>query len=178
MKKLILIYFFFQSGICIGQSEQDYYFLNSVINDLTAMSHSDTILLDESVIEFTDQKTFFSMENFTEYTFPTLGVDSKKVKKMLTKLDYAYLANQSHGYDKWEINKFKVKVKYSDKNDKLSLQHQQFSISLPIFTKDNCFAFIYYRSSCGRECGYYTAVNVYKKIRGKWKYYVHFPLTV
>ena len=93
MKKsinLILLLVLLISVNVQSQIFDDYKLLNSVIYHLTNTMEHDTIRLYKIPIIFDKQKTFFTQDFFKEFTFPTVGVDSRKVKKLMNQIDFVF----------------------------------------------------------------------------------------
>lgn len=178
MKKTQIIVLLLFSNILFCQSKGEYEFLNEVIPSLFNLVKVDTITIYENQIEFPNQQEFFTKEFLTNYTFPTIGVDSKKIVKLINELDFEYLAQQRQNIKKWEVSKFNYAVKFSVAKDKTQ---KLYRVSPPILDELEKWAFVYYEELIVN--GNYTdsgsgTVKVYEKKRGKWKFYAQIPIFI
>ena len=178
MKKTQIIVLLLFSNILFCQSKGEYELLNEVIPSLFNLVKVDTITIYENQIEFPNQQEFFTKEFLTNYTFPTIGVDSKKIVKLINELDFEYLAQQRQKIKKWEVSKFNYAVKFSVAKDKTQ---KLYRVSPPIFDEREKWAFVYYEELIVN--GNYTdsgsgTVKVYEKKRGKWKFYAQIPIFI
>jgi len=176
--KIFLILLLFSISNLFGQTNESYELLNQIKLNLFNFVEGDTINLYENQIEFPNQKEFFTKEFLTNYTFPTLGVDSMKVRKMIIKLNLTYLSRQYQQIEKWEAGKINYSVRFSvPQNDVRKL----YKVSYPIFTENRKFAFIYYEKLIVNgdyiDSGSGT-VKVYQKKHGRWRFYVQIPIFI
>lgn len=185
MKKAAYILFLFHCFLNLYSQtieDKDYILLNEVLPNLPSIKENDSIKMFENSVNFTNQEKIFTKDFFRDYTYPTLGVDCKKVKKLIKKLDFIYLGKQTRNISKWEFSKIEHKIiKYNEKekNDTFStIKYKRlFGIAKPIYSKDGNIAFIYYEYNCGLLCGQ-TGLKIYKKKNGKWFFYVELPITI
>lgn len=178
MKNIFSVITLLLSNILFCQSKDEYKLLNEAIPSLFNLVKADNITVYENQIEFPKQKEFFSKEFLTNYTFRTIDVDSKKVKKLIKKLNFTYLSNQRQKIEKWEVAKINYAVNFSVAEDKTQ---KLYKVSSPIFDESKKWAFIYYEELIVN--GNYTdsasgTVKVYEKKHGKWKFYVQIPIYI
>ena len=173
---LIIIFFLNNS---YSQSTNDYDFLNQVLPDLVRSKHIENLKIYERPAKFENQSAFFTEEFFQNNSYRVIGVDEKKVKKLIKILDFKYLSNQNRDEEFWNFEKIKVTLtKYTENSKNVMDYVERFSIAKPIYTKDKKFAFIYYQQICGGpDCGSAT-VKIYKQTNGKWNYYTQIPLWI
>jgi len=178
MKTTIVLLFLVISQLGFVQYEDcDYKLLNEVFPTLIGKIDTNAIPVFENPIDFTNQKAFFTKETFNAYSYGVLGVDGNRVKELMNTLDFNYLSGQLRDKTNWELKNINYNVIRGYEEDKNSTNKvRQYSIAKPVYTKDKKFAFILYRISeymSGSE-----TVKVYKKVKGKWTYYVQFPITI
>ena len=171
---LIIIFFL---NFSYSQSTNDYDFLNQILPDLVGTRHIENLKIYERQAKFENQSTFFTKDFFQNYTYRVIGVDGKKVKKLIKILDFKYLSNQKREEEFWDFEKINVTLtKYTENPINIMDYVERFSISKPVYTKDKKFAFIYSQQVCGGpDCGEAT-VKIYKQTNGKWTYYTQIPL--
>jgi len=181
MKKLFCIFFFSITIIGHAQplNDDDYSFLNSVLNHLTTVGPNDTIFSVDKTIAFEQQRRFFSKVYLKEYTYPNLTTNSKLVKKLLRRFDLKYLANQPTDVQRLEIDKFNVNIEFYSENKKSKFAGKKTcAFSKPVYTEKKDFAFLYYATNCGYMDCDYTGVRVYRNVKGIWEFYVQFPISM
>lgn len=128
--------------------------------------------LNEKAVNF----NFFSEECKVEFENDTIT---------LTKDEKKYVVNQSknHNLKKWTNNLvpnariisstaikniFKVKSSTNWKVFKEKYGKDLYSLSAPIFFRNDTYCIIYYNKSCGNLCGYGGYI-IYKKTNNKWR---------
>ncbi len=178
MRKLIFL-ILFSINLSYSQADSksfDYKLFNSLINDLTSKKINDSIFLYDETIAFDNQDKFFSKENFKEFTYPIIGVDNKKVKKLLCRLNFKELANEKYPNEKLVKENLNKTIQLYDSKTDLK-KRTRYKVTRPIFSKNNKYLFIYYEESCGFLCGGSTNVKVYKKNSGIWEFYLYMPIS-
>jgi hypothetical protein len=178
MKKIlscILIVHAFAVAFC--QSKDDYAVVKSFLGDYSKWEKGDTIHIDKFTVNFQNQERFFTPNFLSDYTGPTIGVNSDSVRKLITKMDYSYLAAEQRISARWEIKRLSnAKVVYIKDPENLLSGKKHLKIALPVYSEDKKIAFLYYKSICGyMDCSYY-GVRVFRKVKSKWKFCVEFPL--
>ncbi|RZK01712.1 MAG: hypothetical protein EOO46_19485 [Flavobacterium sp.] len=171
---LILFIAIFQKSLC---QNNDYEVLKAVLEDFRRFHPKDSIRLYEKPLSFDRQEIFFT-ENFLEnYTFPVLGVDTAKVAKLITEVDFEYLRNNIRKRENWDLKKLpKYVILYSENSNKELNEKEQYKISKPIITEDGLTAFIYSYDICGyMDCSNFN-VRVYRKTKKKWVFYAYIPI--
>lgn len=178
MRSIIFLFLFLinLSYSQIDNESFDYKLFSSLINDLTNKKINDSIFLYEETIAFDNQEKFFSKENFKEFTYPIIGVNNKKVKKLLCKLNFEELANEKYANEKLIKENLNKTIQLYDSKTNLK-RRTRYKIAKPIFSKNNKYLFIYYEESCGFLCGGSTNVKVYKKNRAIWEFYLYMPIS-
>ena len=178
MKKILctIILFFYFYNVNSQISSEDYILLDTFFSTLDTKVN---INVYENQSAFINQEKIFSKTFLNDYTYPTIGVDSKKIKKLIKALDFNYLAQQKKQVNKWDFSKSKYSiVKYSENSANQFDKIRRYKISNPIYSKDFKMAFIYYEDICGFiDCGS-TTVSVFKKCKGKWKLYLNIPISI
>lgn len=157
-------------------SSDDYILLDKV---LQLFIKNDKVYLYEESSVFVNQEKFFSKAFLNDYTYPTIGVDSRKVKKLIKKMDFNYLSKQKKVVDNWNLSKSKYNIiKYIDNPANHFDKIRRYKISKPIYSKDFKMAFIYYEDICGYiDCGS-TNVIVLKKCNDNWELYLNIPISI
>lgn len=166
------------ANLLFSQSNEEYELLNQVIPDLLNIKTNDTLNINEDQAEFKDQGIFFSEGFLISYTYPTLGVDSKKVKKIIRSLDFNYLSKQKYNMAKWDFKKINFMI---DSSPKKNMVQKQYQISRVIFTKEREMAFIYYNDKVFINDyidSSSTTVKIYKKKKGRWVFYLQIPIWI
>jgi hypothetical protein len=182
MKKYI-IFLLLYSCSSVGQSSNadDYILLNSVLKHLTHTNGSETLYIDGQPLGFEAfrQDEIFTKPFFLNLTHPTIGVDTIKVKAIVDKLDYDFLAKQIRENERWDFSKLQYKIiDYSQsKNENLKGQ-KKFQISKPIYSADKKIAFIQFSVNDGNPYSYSTSMNIYILEKGNWQYYASLPLAI
>lgn len=178
MKKITtaLILFF---CICHTNSQnknEDYLLLDEVIPTLVKKGE---LYIYEKQSDFVNQKKFFSKTFLYNYTYPTIGVDNKKVKKLIKKLDFENLSAQKMMVDNWDFSKSKYSIiKYDENPSNQFDKIRRFKISKPIYSEDFKMAFIYYEDICGFiDCGSANVI-IFKKCNNTWKLYLTIPIYI
>lgn len=179
MKNFYFLIFILFLNVSYSQSKNDYDFLNQVLPDLVGSGHIENLKIYERPAKFENQSTFFTQEFLQNYTHFVIGVDEKKVKKIIKILDFKYLSTKNSDEDCWDFQKIKVKLtKYTENPKNIMDYIERFSIAKPVYTKDEKFAFIYYQQICGSpDCGS-AAVKIYERTNGKWIYYTQIPIWI
>lgn len=178
MKKILHITFIF---FCITKVssqnyDEDYVLLDRLIEFI---NKENNISIYEKPSIFLNQESFFSESTFETYTYPTIGVDCRKVKKIINFLDFKYLANEKIQTNNWDFSKIKHSViLYSDNPSNFFDKIRRFKISKPIYSEDKTIAFIYYEDICGYiGCGSGNVI-IFRKKCGKWKKYIYLPIWI
>lgn len=178
MKKTLYIIIFFSSlyNLYPQSTSEDYVLLDTFFSSLVT---KDNINVYEKSSFFIGQEKFFSKAFLNEYTHPTIGVDSKKVRKLVKTLNFNYLAQQKSQVTNWDFSKSKYSiVKYIENPANQFDKIRRYKISKPIYSKKFKMAFIYYEDFCGFiDCGS-TNVIIFKKCKGKWKLYLNIPISI
>ena len=157
--------------LSFSQSNKDYLLLKSTSNDIFNLEKYKDVKLKNEPIEFNNQEFFFTRNNFENYIEPIIGTNSEKLKKMIKCLDFDFLASQKREkngiYEIEKINKLLTEyISPLNNNDKVKFQNV-FFISLPVYSKDEKLAFIFYNYYCGIDCGQ-SGVKIYKFKKGTW----------
>ncbi len=175
--KIIIVFIITNSLYSQKYTNCDYEILISCFNQLNNGHLKDTLCLDDISISFNNQNIFFTKENFKEFTFPYIGVNNKRVKKLLKKLDFEYLLKQKRELEKWDFDKFtNTIIKYSQVQKQKIKIKEKYSLSLPIYTEDKKYAFVYYETSSGVFSGGSMNVSVFIKKSNTWVFYTKFPI--
>lgn len=164
------------SNMNAQQKNEDYKLLDII---LTTKTKENKLHIYEKPSDFINKETFFSKDFLIDYTHPTIGVDSKKVKKLIKKLDFNYLSNQKSEVDYWDFSKISISIfKYVENSSNQFDKIRRLKVSRPIYSKDLKMAFIYYEDICGYiGCGSANVI-VLKKCNGTWKEYVTIPIFI
>jgi len=149
--------------------------INTFIKHFEQFSNEELTFYNKQ-IAFEKQNEFFTQSNFTNYTSPTLGVDSKKVKRLIKKVDFNYLQSIKNDLNYWNNSVFKNVIFSSE----ITLNKKElFQISKPFFSKSNKYAFVYYVKDCGYPDCNSTSVIIFKRCsKGTWKFYTQMPITI
>lgn len=172
----------FISNFTFCQKKCDYKILNQIKIDLFNLNKKDTIRLKNEILSFKNQEEIFDKTFFNNFRYPTIGVDSLKIAELYETLDFDFLKqNKRKRAKNWIIDKFKDSkiIEYTEKTKPIDfIKYQRvYSISLPVFSKDRKYLFIYYEYFCGSECGS-SGIKIYKKVQDKWEYFNQLPLTI
>ncbi|HNP34025.1 MAG TPA: hypothetical protein PKN96_12095 [Flavobacterium sp.] len=148
-------------------------------NFISTLNPSDNINIYRNPPNFNNQQIFFSKSFLNDYTYPTIGVDRKRVKKLIKVLDFNYMRSQSSSTTDWDFSMSKYSIKNYIENpynhfDKI----KRYKVSKPIFSKDQKWAFIYYEQICGFIDCSSSNVIVFKNCKGKWKLYLNIPISI
>jgi hypothetical protein len=178
MRKIISAMILFLS-ICKADAQnnnEDYFLLDKFITDVIK---TEKVYLYEKQADFVNKEKFFSKAFLSDYTHPTIGVDSKKVKKLIKELDFDYLSQQRNETTNWDFTKSKLSIiKYVENPTNQFDKIKRYKISRPIYSKDSKMAFIYYEDICGFiDCGS-ANVSIFKRCKGKWELYVIIPIYI
>ncbi len=181
MKKLFYLLLLI-SNFTFCQKKCDYKILSQIKFDLFNLNKKDSIQLKNEILPFKNQKEIFDKAFFNNYRYPTIGVDSIKIAELYETLDFDFLKlNKRKRVKNWIVGKFKDSkiIEYAEKTKPIDLIKYKriYSISLPVFSKDKKYLFVYYEYSCGSECGS-SGIKIYKKIKNKWEYFNQLPLTI
>ena len=157
----------------------NYNVVNTALSELTAsINKKDSIRINCYTISFIEQKTFFTKEFLESFTFPVVGVNSAKVKRLLKLLDFKYLRDEKSEIITLDTTKLNYKsVLLFDRNNVNLLDgKKRYMFSEPLFVSNKKIAFISIRIECGYMDCSSTFVNVYKKHGDKWVFYIKIPL--
>lgn len=178
MKNIIytIILFFSTCNIYSQNKSEDYILLDKIVPTLVKTGK---INVYEKQSNFVNQEKFFSEIFLRDFTHPTIGVDCKKVKKLIKILDFKYLSQQKSEAGNWDLSKSKNSItKYIGDPTNQFDKVRRFKISKPIYSVDFKMAFIYYEDICGFiDCGSANVI-VLKKSNGKWKIYLTIPIYI
>ena len=177
MKKLIILFLFFYCLTAFSQQKENLEVdvINTFIKHFEQFSNEELTIYNKQ-IAFEKQNEFFTKSNFINYTLPTLGVDSKKVKRLIKKVDFNYLQSIKHDLNYWNNSVFK-NVNFS--SERTLNKKELFQISKPFISKSNKYAFVYYVKDCGYPDCNSTSVIIFKRCsKGKWKFYTQMPITI
>lgn len=157
-------------------NNEDYCVLDGVLPLLIKNSRLNVY---EKASVFENQEMFFSETFLKDYTYPTIGVDSKKIKKLIKKLDFDYLSRQKRENIDWDFSKLNYPiVKYFENPTNQFDKIQRYKISRPVYSKNRIMAFVYYQDICGFiDCGSANVI-ILKKRNGKWKVYLTIPIRI
>lgn len=176
MKKLLILGLLaFSIQNIFSQNYNDDYILFDKF--LSTVSNQTSYVVVEESADFNKQDVFFT-ENFLQsYTEPTIGVDSKKIKKLIKEMNFNYLKAQKRSSAKWELSKSKLKItkfiSSSNSNDPTKV----YNIARPVYSEDLKLAFVYFQEFCGIDCGS-SGVKVFKKCKKGWELYQIIPLSI
>lgn len=154
--------------------KDDYDLLDAFLSNT---KNQNNLIVIEKSADFINQDIFFSKNFIKSYTEPTIGVDSKKVKKLIKKMDFEFLRTQKRTSFDWDFSKSMFKVVKYKSNSNSSDPTKVYNISCPVYSKNYKLAFIYFQEFCGIDCGS-TNVMVLKKCAGKWKVYLTLPVSI
>lgn len=174
--KIFLILSLFIISSLSGQTDDEYKFLNEVMANL--ISHNldgCENKIDNQILEFEDD--FFSKDFLINYTYPTLGTEVNKVKKLIKNLDFNYFSNQKMELGLWDVSRFAMKFKM----DSSIGSKCKFRISRVYFSEKKDLAIVFFERSVivnGYVDSGSTTVKIYKKRWKKWKFYVQIPVSI
>lgn len=174
--KSILTFIIFVN-FCFSQQKENFEVevINAFIKHFEQFSNEELTIYNKQ-IAFEKQNEFFTKSNFTNYTLPTLGVDSKKVKRLIKKVDFNYLQSIQQDLDYWNNSLIK-NAKFS--SEITQNKKETFQISKPVFSKSSKYAFVYYVKDCGYLDCSSTSVIIFKRCsKGKWKFFTQMPITI
>ena len=173
---LTIFIFSFVSSVNSQTDIKDYNLLDIILPTLAKEGH---LYIYEDPSAFVDKRNFFTKSFLCDYTHPTIGVDSKKIRRLIKKLDFNYLSSQESKFYKWDLTKIKFPVtKYIGNPLNNFDKIRRLKISRPIYSEDLKIAFIYYQDICGYiGCGS-ASVIVLKKHNGRWKKYLTIPIFI
>lgn len=181
MKKIILIsVFVFNSIYGFSQESNNCNNLNDIIYEIAKVKSPDTIKIYKQKIEFKESNVFFTKKNFDNYTFPTLGVDSEKVKKIIKELNFEYLSKViTNCENTWDLKTLDSNIiEYKEEKNSNTDKIVRYGISCPIFTKNKKIKFFYIEQNRGYLGGISTSVLIYKKVKKKWILYLELPISI
>jgi hypothetical protein len=178
MKKITTIFLLFIFyGAKAQSSIEDYKLIHKILE--LNISRADTLRLVIVPENFANQQIFFTKSFLANYTYRTLGVNGQRVIKIIKKSDFDFLRGQKRDEVLWDLDKIKIPViPYNkDKENKYDYK-KSIKISMPIYSKDKKYSFVYVRNECGFiDCGS-TNIYVYKKKGSDWKLYEMIPISL
>ncbi len=181
MKKLISIFIFLICASLVAQNKDNCDSLdNNIIYDITKTKSSDTIKIYRQKIAFKDKDIFFTKAFLENYTYPTLGVNSEKVKKLISELDFEYLSKvERKCNNQWDFKDLTSNIiEYRDTLSSLNNKIVRYQISCPVYSKNKKIKFYYVEQNRGFVGGISSSVIVFKKIKKTWVLYVEFPISI
>jgi hypothetical protein len=180
MKKLISIFILFICATNVAQKKDDCNDLDNIIYTIAKVKKSDTIRVCKQKIDFKDKDVFFTKAFLENYTYNTLGVDSEKVKKLISELNFEYLSKaQRKCNNLWKFNELnKNIVEFRDTVTSSNNNIVRYQISCPVYSKNKKTKFYYVEQNRGFVGGVSTSVWVFKKIKKTWILYIEFPISI
>ena len=182
MTKFIhVIFIFLICEVALSQKSDhsQYKVFNIVLSELSAsIDNKDTLRINYKNVPFTRQDWFFTKEVFDSYAAGVVGVDGKKVQKLIELMDFQFLREQKS--EVINLDSIKLICKnftfYDGNNINLLDGKKRYSFAAPSFSKDKKIAFIYIRKHCGHMDCSSDLVRVYKKRGNKWVFYLMFTI--
>lgn len=181
MKKIIPIFVFLICASLVAQNKDNCDSLdNNIIYDITKKKSSDTIRLCVQKIDFKDKDIFFTKAFLENYTYPTLGVDSEKVKKLISELNFEYLSKvQIKCNNPWNFKKLNSNIiEYRDTISSSNNKIVRYQISCPVYSKNKKIKFYYVEQNRGFVGGISSSVFIFKKIKKTWVLYIELPISI
>lgn len=173
-----MLLLFFCKGNSQNTTSTDYEVVKELFIQLKEFNKNKFLFLEEKSTQFKYKNIFFENNYFKNYisSFPF----KKRELHFLKKLDLNYLRNQYREDENWDFSKFGDKIsKYTKKTPfKINYNTLIYSISIPIYSEDYKYAFIY--GSMARETTGGGEENLYVlRYKGKkWKYYSVYTLSL
>ncbi|MDR9448060.1 MAG: hypothetical protein RI535_02415 [Psychroflexus sp.] len=164
------------------QKELSYYTLNEVVYDITKQKKGSKLFFNPRIVDLKDKLSndYFgkTILTFVDGNNVALGVNSKKLKKLVVNTDIENIKITKPEQDFFETSKFNFPIKIVNQIEKgKSLSNPIYRFSNPVFFDNNKYCIIYYEYYCGIDCGEGNLM-IFEKKSETWEIYMTLPIWI
>lgn len=179
---LLIIIFYSCKAQKQNQNGLIYQTLNETIYDITKGKKASNINLNPKIVNLKNKLSddFFSKTilTFVDGNNVALGVNSKKLKKLVVNTDIENIKITKPEQDFFETSKFNFPIKIVNQIEKgKSLSNPIYRFSNPVFFDNNKYCIIYYEYYCGIDCGEGNLM-IFEKKSETWEIYMTLPIWI
>ena len=169
MKKIFIILLFI-SFSSLSQEEkfaEDYKLINKTLIFIQNRYFLEKVYLHKTTIKYRGEIDFFKSNRLSSYIESGLARDEDKFKTLLSALEKEGMGDLVRPAIPFDKRKLIPGVELVDAIPGMQEGRKNYALSVPLFSKNRNYAFVFYRKSCGFLCASWQLV-IYKNINKEW----------
>ena len=178
--KNILIVLLFVSFSSLSQEAkiaEDYKLINKTLIFIQNRYFLEKVYLHKTTIKFYNETGFFDPDRLSTFTDSGLVRDEDKFKILLSALEKEGMGDLVRPAIPFDKRKLIPGVELVDAIPGMQEGRKNYALSVPLFSKNRNYAYVFYHKSCGFLCASWQLL-IYKNINKEWYAVEHFGVTL